>query len=101
MDYGDPWIMEHNRIKRKLCNFSEAFTIYVICSAGPSLVDILWGQRIKLIQVVSTSEFHEYLWNEFGFFLSPRLVAGPRKPQKLTTSKIKYEHFGTKIIIPH
>ena len=23
-------------------------------------VDILWGQPIKLIQVVSTSEFHEY-----------------------------------------
>ena len=23
-------------------------------------VDILWGQQIKLYQVVSTSEFHEY-----------------------------------------
>ena len=35
------------------------------------------------------------------FFLSPRLVAGPRKPQKLTTSKIKYEHFGPNILVPH
>jgi hypothetical protein len=35
------------------------------------------------------------------FFLSPRLVAGPRQPQKLTTSKIKYEHFGPKFLIPH
>ena len=35
------------------------------------------------------------------FFLSPPLVAGPQKPQKLTTSKIKYEHFGPKILIPH
>ena len=24
------------------------------------LLDVLWGQPIKLIQVVSTSEFHEY-----------------------------------------
>ena len=23
-------------------------------------IDVLWGQPIKLIQVVSTSEFHEY-----------------------------------------
>ena len=24
------------------------------------VLDVLWGQPIKLIQVVSTSEFHEY-----------------------------------------
>jgi hypothetical protein len=33
------------------------------------------------------------------FFWSPPLVAGPQKPQKLTTSKIKYKHFGPKILI--
>ena len=33
------------------------------------------------------------------FFLSPPLVAGPQKPQKLTTSKIKYKHFGPNILI--
>ena len=27
------------------------------------ILDVLWGQPIKLIQVVSTSEFHEYWWN--------------------------------------
>ena len=27
---------------------------------GQCTVDVLWGQPIKLIQVVSTSEFHEY-----------------------------------------
>ena len=26
----------------------------------PYSLDVLWGQPIKLIQVVSTSEFHEY-----------------------------------------
>ena len=25
-----------------------------------STIDVLWGQPIKLIQAVSTSEFHEY-----------------------------------------
>ena len=27
---------------------------------GGARIDVLWGQPIKLIQVVSTSEFHEY-----------------------------------------
>ena len=30
-------------------------------------VDVLLGQSIKLIQVVSTSKFHEYWWIHFGF----------------------------------
>ena len=30
-------------------------------------VDVLWGQPIKLIQVVSTSKFHEYWWNDSDF----------------------------------
>ena len=43
------------------------------------LLDILWGQPIKLIQVVSTSEFHEDWWNAVVFiFLSPRLSAEPQ-----------------------
>ena len=28
--------------------------------SGGQVVDVLWGQPIKLIQDVSTSEFHEY-----------------------------------------
>ena len=31
-----------------------------VCDAASYLEDMLWGQPIKLIQVVSTSEFHEY-----------------------------------------
>ena len=30
-------------------------------------VDVLWCQPIKLIHFVSTSEFHEYWWNDFDF----------------------------------
>ena len=47
-------------------------------------INVLWCQPIKLIQVVSTSEFHEYWWNDLDFiFLSP--------------SKIKYEKISPKI----
>ena len=35
------------------------------------------------------------------FSLSPRVSAGPQKPQTLTASKHKYENFGPKIQIPH
>ena len=55
-------------------------------------VDVLWGQPIKLIQVVSTLQFHEYCWNDI-FFLSNQFCAGPQKPQTLTASKSKYENF--------
>ena len=43
-------------------------------------IEVLWGQPIKLIQVVSTSEFHEYWWKDLGFIflLSPPLVIGLR-----------------------
>ena len=32
-----------------------------------NILDVLWGQLIKLIQVFSTSEFHEYWWNDIVF----------------------------------
>ena len=38
-----------------------AKTCFSMCAVpGKYLVDVLWCQPIKLIQVVSTSEFHEY-----------------------------------------
>ena len=37
------------------------FYIFQNCTKGTTyLLDVRWGQPIKLIQVVSTSEFHEY-----------------------------------------
>ena len=64
---------------------------------GGSIV-VLWGQPIKLIQVVCASEFHEYWWKDVVFiFLSPRFSAGLQKPQTLTISKTKYENFEPKI----
>ena len=42
--------------------------------------------------------------NETTFFslkLFPLISSGPQKPQKLTASKIEYENFGPKLLIPH
>ena len=45
-----------------------------------SLLDVLWCQPIKLIQVVSTLEFHENAGTTLIlFFLSPPFTAGPQK----------------------
>jgi hypothetical protein len=52
------------------------------------MIDVLWGQLIKLVQVFSSK-------------LCPLIFAGPQKPKKLTASKIKYEKFGPKVLIPH
>ena len=37
------------------------------CISSHYLVDVLCRQQIKLFQVVSTSEFHEYQWNNVVF----------------------------------
>ena len=42
------------------CN-AQGFSKVLVCSR------CLMGSLIELIQVVSTSEFHEYWWNDFGF----------------------------------
>ena len=57
------------------------------------VLDVLWGQPIKLIQVVSTSEFHEYYIDGTTLilhFLSPPLVAGPQKYKH----KIGHKYFN-------
>ena len=42
----------------------EVQIVYRMFLVNCYLLDILWGQPIKLIQVVSTSEFCEYWWND-------------------------------------
>ena len=58
--------------------------------AAVYVLDVLWGQPIKLIQVASNSELREYQWKDLLFFEIVPISAGPQKPQKLTASKIKY-----------
>jgi len=61
----------------------------------------LWGRPIKLAQVASTSELLENQGNDLISSKSfPLISAGPQKPKKLTASKIKYEKFGLKFLIP-
>ena len=39
-----------------------------LCNMSTYLLDVLWGQPIKLIQVASTSELHENQRNDLLFF---------------------------------
>ena len=66
------------------------------------IVDVLWGQPIKLAQVASTSELLKKIKGRtlFSSKSFPLISAGPQKPRKLTASKINYEKFGPKILIP-
>ena len=41
-----------------------------------SCLDVLWCQPIKLIHVVSTSEFHEYRWNDVDYIFFRPLHLG-------------------------
>ena len=44
------------------------------------LLDVLCRQQIKLFQVVSTPEFHEYWWNDLeNIFFVPTAFWGPQK----------------------
>ena len=73
-----------------------------------NIQDFLWELAIKSFWYISWSKLFllQNFMNLDGTilvlsFLSPPLVAGPQKPQKLTTSKIKYKYFGPKILILH
>ena len=48
-----------NVFKKAILNYMTYQDDYVL--------DVLWCQPIKLIHVVSTSEFHEYWWNDVDF----------------------------------
>ena len=62
------------------------------------LIDVLWGQPIKLIQLASNSELRENQWTTlFSLKFFPLIASGPWKPQKLTAFKIKYENFRPNI----
>ena len=55
-----------------------------------AILDVLCCQQIKLFQVVSTSEFHEYWWNDLeNIFWFLRLSAGPQKLEH----KIDHNYF--------
>ena len=68
-----------------------------------SIIDILLGQPIKLIQAASNSELRENQWNDLLFFeIVPSQCFGASEASKIVCFKngIKYGIFGRKILIP-
>ena len=95
-----------NTVCNLFCTICVWIKVYKIEKRGYILVDRRpVGSTSQAYQVISTSEFHEYLITYgptlFLFSLSSRVSAGPQKPQSLTASKTKYENYGPKIQIPH
>ena len=64
------------------------------------VLDVLWGQLIKLIQIFSTSEFHEYWWNDI-FFCPLYFVQGLRSLEHWLLQKLnmKTSHQKFKFLI--
>ena len=76
--------MSYMQVEVDSCGVSQYWHSYHFTRANTKyyLLDVLWGQPIKLIQVVSSSEFYEYWWNDVvGFFLSPQFSSGPQKQE--------------------
>ena len=52
------------------------------------VLDVLWCQPIKLIQIVSTSEFHEYWWNDVDFiFFIPSIFCRASEASNIDSFK--------------
>ena len=64
------------------------------------ILDVLWGQPVKLVQVASTSELLENQRNDLVFF-KIILFMPSHFCRASEASKIMYEKFGPKILIPH
>ena len=66
---------DSNTRRRRYCNIHTSW--YVEAYSTGYQIDVLCRQQIKLFQVVSTSEFHEYWWNDLeNIFLVPAAFWG-------------------------
>ena len=67
-----PFLWTETRAETQVTTFGILRPLQVYNFADtlkPSCVlDVLWGQPIKLIQVASNSELHENQWNDLLFF---------------------------------
>ena len=62
-----------------------------------SELDVLWCQPIKLIQVVSTLEFHEYWWNDVDFiFFIPSIFCRASEASNWLLQKLSMKIFHQK-----
>ena len=94
---NDLLLARHDCILLKFSNYCP--TTYIVqYNYIPTryLLDVLWGQPIKLAQVASTSELLQNQWNDLVFFK----IIPSHFCRASEASKIKYEKFGPKILIP-
>ena len=77
----------------KLSTVQNNLVLFFVVKEGCYLVDILWGQPIKLIQVASTSELLENQRNDLVFFK----IIPSHFCRVSELSKIEYEKFGPKL----
>ena len=64
------WLYIHQSLN--ICKLNFPFVYQFYTKMTTYILDALCRQPIKLFQVVSTSKFHEYLWNNvFLFFFVP------------------------------
>ena len=70
---------------------------YIICSY---VVDVLWGQPIKLIQVASNSDLHENQWNDLLFFeIVPSHCFGASEASKIDCFNFQKIFYHKKITL--
>ena len=56
-----------------------------------SIVDVLWGQPIKLIHVASNAELSDNQWNDLLFFELFPLIAYTANVYRQTTDKLMFK----------
>ena len=66
-----------------------------------SIISLLARAMHKTSCGVKQSSLFKWLLIQNSLKLFPLIASWPQKPQKLTASKIKFENFGPKILIPH
>ena len=75
-----------NGSKLKFYKYAARLEVYVNLSRY--VLDVLWGQPIKLIQVASNSELRENQWNDLLFFeIVPAHCFGASEVVYFSTSK--------------
>ena len=74
-------------IVKSICLILQNF-ISTDCVSSTYVIDVLWGQRIKLIQVASNSELRENQWKDHLFFeIVPSHCFGASEASKIDCLK--------------
>ena len=87
-------------IVKSICLILQNF-ISTDCVSSTYVIDVLWGQRIKLIQVASNSELRENQWKDHLFFeIVPSHCFGASEASNIKRLKNGQLFYGQKKVIP-